>query len=117
MKMTPPRHIKETFEIPVYEVLENTLGNIKLNVDSLIEKHGEDAWIDFDIDSTLYAGSTTLTITLKTTRPETPEEIEKRIAQTRKDRAAKKDAKAKKEERERQLYLRLHEKFGQRKED
>lgn len=94
----------------IYNIFPSTLENLHSHVETLIETYGKEATIDLNYG---YEGEV-YDFHINYERPETDEEMTKRIKRAKKARETRRVTKLKKEEKERKELARLLEKYGEK---
>jgi len=113
MKLRDKREVIEIIDPSIrYELDCQTLEDIEKYFDQVRKKYTQYFKIKLDIDDDSYAyGAEGFSIQLKGTRLETDEEVEKRIADRKKELACQKHNRLTAIKKERETYFRLKEKF------
>jgi hypothetical protein len=106
--MAKYKMVRESVEEDIY-ALDGKLIDVKHYIERLIEKYGENAYMDIERDGY----DCYVELYIKYERQESDEERDKRLAVARKDRERRAKEKAAQEERERMELARLQKKYGE----
>lgn len=87
---------------------QSTLAEIKAELESLIEKYGENTRIDFD------SGYNNISESIEVEREETYKEYNRRIREEERQKQQLLKAKQKKEAQEKKMYKQLKKKYGEK---